>query len=123
MSTLSRLSFHGIATLGPEGVAVGLLPLLTCWGAPEHAVCLAATFGGGAPATSQLTGAFAGALHGERWLPARWLDGLENGHGGRDEAAALADALAALRCDDAPGDELPDFVVKEAERLAASTAS
>ncbi|KAG1664769.1 hypothetical protein FOA52_013621 [Chlamydomonas sp. UWO 241] len=104
---LSSMTFHGFATPGPEGVAVALWALITSWGRPEQAVCVAATMGGSAPETSQLTGALAGALHGTAWLPQRWSSSLENGHGGRDEVAALGTELASLRCFDALGGPLP----------------
>jgi hypothetical protein len=55
-SVMSRLGYHGYATLGPEGVAVALWALVTSWGRPEQAVIMAATFAGSAPVTSQLTG-------------------------------------------------------------------
>lgn len=79
IAVLSRLTFHGYATSGTEGVAVALWALCTHWNRPEQAVIVAASFAGSAPVTSQMTGAFAGALHGGAWIPSRWRDNLENG--------------------------------------------
>ena len=101
-TVLNRISFHDYATSGTEGVAMALWALVTNWRRPEQAVIVAASFAGSAPVTSQLTGAFAGALHGDAWMPRRWYENLENdGPGGRDEVAALAKRLAAMRCETA----------------------
>lgn len=98
VAVLSRITFHGYATSGTEGVAVALWALVTNWDAPEQAVIVSASFAGSAPVTSQMTGAFAGALHGDAWIPQRWMDELENGPGGRDEVIEMARRLASLRC-------------------------
>jgi len=42
------------------------------------------------------TGACVGALHGYVALPGRWVQGLENGVLGRDEALRYAHGLAQL---------------------------
>jgi ADP-ribosylglycohydrolase len=98
IGVLNRISFHSYATSGTEGVAVALWALVTNWDNPEQAIIVAASFAGSAPVTSQMTGAFAGALHGDAWMPRRWMDELENGPGGRDEVMATARKLASLRC-------------------------
>eukprot|EP00967_Tisochrysis_lutea_P105273 scaffold160351_cov18-Tisochrysis_lutea.AAC.1 len=43
-----------------------------------------------------MTGACVGALHGSVALPQRWVQGLENGVLGRDEALRYAHGLAQL---------------------------
>ena len=115
ISVLNRLTFHGYATSGPEGVAVALWALCTNWNRPEQAVIVAASFAGSAPVTSQLTGAFAGALHGESWIPSRWRDSLENtqeaGAGGRDEVEAMARRLSSMNCTSAG--QLPDSFLEQ----------
>ncbi|GIM05420.1 hypothetical protein Vretimale_9922 [Volvox reticuliferus] len=96
---LSLLSFHGYATAASEFAAVALLVFLTNWGKPEQAVMVAASLGGHAPATTQVVGALAGALHGKDWVPTRWWDALENdveGYSGRDAVAGVGRAMAKL---------------------------
>ena len=56
----------------------------------EEAVVLAVNLGNDADTVGAVTGALAGAAHGEAGIPKRWLDVLLV----RDEAAALADRLA-----------------------------
>ena len=56
----------------------------------EEAVVLAVNLGNDADTVGAVTGALAGAVHGEAGIPKRWLDVLLV----RDEAAALADRLA-----------------------------
>jgi ADP-ribosyl-[dinitrogen reductase] hydrolase len=57
----------------------------------EEAVVLAVNLGNDADTVGAVTGALAGAVHGEAGIPSRWLDVLLV----RDEATALADRLAA----------------------------
>lgn len=102
---LSRVTYHDMATAGTEAAAVALWALATNWSRPKQAVCLAATFGGSAPATALLAGALAGALHGREWIPSTWWEGLEDAPGVADPAAgvrgdavALAQQLAQLGC-------------------------
>ena len=59
-------------------------------GSFEEAVVLAVNLGNDADTVGAVTGALAGAVHGEAGIPQRWLDVLLV----RDEAAALADRLA-----------------------------
>ncbi|PNH11324.1 hypothetical protein TSOC_001857, partial [Tetrabaena socialis] len=87
---MTSFCYHGYATAGSEFAAVALLAFLTSWGRPEQAVVVAASFGGHAPATAQVVGALAGALHGREWVPERWWAALENeeveaGEEGEDE--------------------------------------
>ena len=56
----------------------------------EEAVVLAVNLGNDADTVGAVTGALAGAVHGEAGLPKRWLDVLLV----RDEVATLADRLA-----------------------------
>lgn len=86
LANLERLTFHGQASTGSETVAASLLALITCWNEPERIVEMAASFGGsGVPVVAQLAGAFAGALHGDRWIPRRWWTNLENTPRGQDK--------------------------------------
>jgi ADP-ribosyl-[dinitrogen reductase] hydrolase len=57
----------------------------------EEAVVLAVNLGNDADTVGAVTGALAGAVHGEAGIPERWLDPLLV----RGEATALADRLAA----------------------------
>lgn len=57
----------------------------------EDAVVTAVNLGGDADTTGAVCGAFAGAFYGEREIPARWLDVLQN----RDHIANLATQIAA----------------------------
>lgn len=76
----NKLTLHDQATLGTEAAAVALWALCTSWEQPRQAVSVAATLGGSTPVTAQLTGAMAGALHGDAWIPASWWGLLENSH-------------------------------------------
>lgn len=58
----------------------------------EEAVCTVVNMGDDADTVAAITGALAGARHGARAIPQRWLDALEV----RDQALALADRLADL---------------------------
>lgn len=58
----------------------------------EHAVTIAVNMGNDATAAGAVTGALAGAVHGESGIPERWLETLTV----RDEVAAVADRLADL---------------------------
>ncbi|MEW5297349.1 MAG: hypothetical protein WDW36_000563 [Sanguina aurantia] len=114
-ATLSAITYHGYATAGPEAVAVALWAVVTHWREPEDALIAAATFGGSVPATSQMTGALVGALHGDSWLPERWMEVVENGAGGRDDVARLAAQLASLDCS-LPVDNSPDSVGQQQQQ-------
>lgn len=61
---------------------------------PEEAIIQAVNLGGDTDTVGAMTGALVGALHGEGWLPERWLEQLENGSNGRDELIAVAEKLA-----------------------------
>jgi ADP-ribosyl-[dinitrogen reductase] hydrolase len=58
----------------------------------EEALCLIVNKGNDADTVAAITGALAGALHGEQAIPARWRDALLGG----DRVIAAADRLADL---------------------------
>ncbi|GAX77982.1 hypothetical protein CEUSTIGMA_g5424.t1 [Chlamydomonas eustigma] len=120
VSVHSSLTRHDYATSGTEAVAVALWCLVTNWCRPEQAVIVSATLAGSVPVTSQITGGFAGTLHGLDWIPERWLKNLENGVDGRDQVLELArgiagfDSLVVLQREDDP-DFLVDLVEENVE--------
>jgi poly(ADP-ribose) glycohydrolase ARH3 len=59
----------------------------------EQALVFAVNLGGDADTIAALTGAFAGAYFGQKAIPARWLNVVENNERGRDEVIALAGQL------------------------------
>mmetsp|Transcript_30192 Transcript_30192/g.78411 ORF Transcript_30192/g.78411 Transcript_30192/m.78411 type:complete len:296 (+) Transcript_30192:270-1157(+) len=63
---------------------------------PENAMIAAVHYGGDTDTVAAMTGACVGALHGSVALPQRWVQGLENGVLGRDEALRYAHGLAQL---------------------------
>jgi len=63
---------------------------------PEEAIIQAVNLGGDADTIGAMTGALAGALHGDRWFPTRWYEQLENAENGRDELIQTAQQLAAI---------------------------
>lgn len=74
-------------------------PSLTLFPSPlpmTQAVIAAVHYGGDTDTIACMAGALAGALHGSAWLPARWLDNLENDEDGRDAMKCLARDLAQL---------------------------
>ncbi|PNH09759.1 Poly(ADP-ribose) glycohydrolase ARH3 [Tetrabaena socialis] len=79
-----------------DAVAVALAALCWHWLCPEDALVAAVHYGGDTDTIAAITGALAGALHGLRWIPARWWAVLENGPAGRDEVVQLATQLAEL---------------------------
>ncbi|KAJ9523232.1 hypothetical protein QJQ45_024020, partial [Haematococcus lacustris] len=79
VQVVSRLTYHDYATSGTEAAAVALWALVTHWQLPRQAICVAATWGGSAPVTTQIVGALAGAAHGSMWIPDSWMQGVENG--------------------------------------------
>ena len=83
---------------GVSGFIVETIPAaLYCWArAPEHpaaAIETAIRVGGDTDTTAAIVGAWMGAAHGERGLPASWLDGLADWPLTRTHLVALADAL------------------------------
>lgn len=63
---------------------------------PEEAIMRAISIGGDTDTCACMVGAILGALHGTKWIPLRWWDGVENGKRGRDYAVSLAERLAEL---------------------------
>ncbi len=79
-----------------DSLPAALWAFLRHAGDPEAAMVEAVSLGGDTDTLGAMTGALAGALHGARTLPARWLDGLERGRDGFDGCVELGRALAAL---------------------------
>ena len=78
-------------------VACAVWAFLDRWREPEEALVGAVALGGDADTVGAMCGAMCGALHGDAWLPARWLGALEDRpHNGKAYAARTARALAAL---------------------------
>jgi ADP-ribosylglycohydrolase len=59
----------------------------------EKAVSFAVKLGGDADTIAAIAGAVAGAYHGVRAIPARWLDHVENDARGRSQMADLGGQL------------------------------
>jgi poly(ADP-ribose) glycohydrolase ARH3 len=59
----------------------------------EKAVSFAVKLGGDADTIAAIAGAVAGAYHGVRAIPARWLDHVENDTRGRSQMAELGEQL------------------------------
>ncbi|MFW6078979.1 MAG: ADP-ribosylglycohydrolase family protein, partial [Gemmatimonadota bacterium] len=86
------------ATLGTGGrasrsVPAALWAFLSRPHDAEAAVVRAVGLGGDTDTIGAMTGALAGAYHGARAFPARWLDALEAGEHGRAYAERLAERL------------------------------
>jgi poly(ADP-ribose) glycohydrolase ARH3 len=79
-----------------EAVSCALLATIRYYNEPEEAVIKSVNFGGDTDTIGAMTGALMGALHGSYWLPARWLDNLENSSYGKEYMIQLAPKLAAL---------------------------
>lgn len=60
----------------------------------EAAVRFAVRLGGDTDTVAAMAGAIAGARHGVRSIPGRWLEALEDGERGRSHVERLADGLA-----------------------------
>lgn len=85
--------------LGCNATAIGsvttaLYAFLARAGGFEEALVFAVNLGGECDAIGAMTGALAGAYHGERAIPPRWLETLERGK--RSELKILADRLLEL---------------------------
>ena len=80
-----------------EAVSCAILAALRYSSTPEEAVIKSVNFGGDTDTIGAMTGALMGALHGNAWIPKRWLDNMENGKYGKDYIAGLATKLAAVR--------------------------
>jgi poly(ADP-ribose) glycohydrolase ARH3 len=79
-----------------EAVSCALLAAVRYYAQPEEAVIKSVNFGGDTDTIGAMTGALMGALHGDHWIPARWLDNIENGTYGKDYIIQLAPKLAKL---------------------------
>ena len=89
-------------------VPCALWAFLTHWQKPAECLVEAIGLGGDTDTIASMTGALAGALHGQQWLPKSWYDGLENGEYGRDYCVALAKSLATLDLTGTLGTESAD---------------
>jgi poly(ADP-ribose) glycohydrolase ARH3 len=87
---------------GTTAVASALWAFLDNVRDPEEIVVRAVGLGGDADTIGSMAGALAGALHGEAWVPERWMTGLENGVWGRDYALRTASEMAELDCTQSP---------------------
>jgi poly(ADP-ribose) glycohydrolase ARH3 len=83
----------GHRVLAVESVSLALYAFLRWHTSFEEAVINAIALGGDTDSIGAMTGSMAGALHGVRAIPARWLSCLENGPRGRDYAVLLAERL------------------------------
>lgn len=79
-----------------EAAPCALLAAIRYIDSPETAVIKAVNFGGDTDTIGAMTGALMGALHGKDWIPARWLDNMENDEKGRDYIIGLAKKLSEL---------------------------
>ena len=79
-----------------SAVSIALWSFLDNVNNPEEAICAAVGLGGDTDTIGSMCGALCGALHGDTWLPERWLQGMENGLHGRDSAIRLARSLSRL---------------------------
>lgn len=91
-----------IATLGHDSrgfasVPTAIYAFLAHWDSFEEAVVYAVGLGGDTDTIGAMAGAIAGALHGVRGIPDRWLDALENESRGRDYVLDLAAQLHARK--------------------------
>ncbi len=79
-----------------EAVACALLATIRYHAVPEDAVIKGVNSGGDTDTIGALTGAQIGALHGKDWIPARWLDNMENEEYGKDYIIKLAIDLSRI---------------------------
>jgi poly(ADP-ribose) glycohydrolase ARH3 len=84
-------------TLGCDATALGSVPAALCAAQSaasfEEACTFAVRIGGDADTIAAMAGAVAGARFGASAIPARWLDGLEDGERGRSYVEELAARL------------------------------
>lgn len=78
-------------------VATALYGFLANLGSFEDAVVWAVNLGGDTDSIGAMTGAIAGAYHGEHAIPERWLACLEEGEKGASYVRSLADRLLERR--------------------------
>ena len=83
----------GSSSAGAESVPLAVYTALAHRSFPQ-AVAFAVRCGGDTDTVAAMAGAIAGARDGAEAIPARWLDGLEDGPRGRGHVEELAAALA-----------------------------
>ncbi len=76
-----------------ESVPTAIYSFLSHPDSFEDAVIYAVSLGGDTDTIGAMTGAIAGAYHGYKGIPSRWLDKLENGKKGKDYVVGLANGL------------------------------
>lgn len=90
----ARLGTSGRAS---ESVPMAVWAFLSRAHDAEAVIVRAVNAGGDTDTIGAMAGALAAGYNGERGLPSRWIDALENGQRGRDYARRLADRLADRR--------------------------
>jgi len=98
-----------------EAFPSALWAVITNWKNPEQCVIDAVNMGGDTDTIGCIAGAMIGALHGHKWIPARWWSNIEDGKRGRSYCVELAKQLAAL--------DLRDVSVEVENNAAALSAS
>eukprot|EP00698_Gefionella_okellyi_P025284 TRINITY_DN9212_c0_g1_i1.p1 TRINITY_DN9212_c0_g1~~TRINITY_DN9212_c0_g1_i1.p1 ORF type:complete len:395 (-),score=61.64 TRINITY_DN9212_c0_g1_i1:1007-2149(-) len=81
-----------------DAVAVVLWMFARYYKTPEQCVINTVAVGGDTDTIAAMVAYLLGAIHGASWIPARWLDPMENGPHGKDYARQMATQLAALDC-------------------------
>jgi ADP-ribosylglycohydrolase len=79
-----------------EAFPSALWAVVTNWRNPEQCIIDAVNLGGDTDTIGCIAGAMIGALHGHKWIPARWWSNIEDGKRGRSYCIELAKQLAAL---------------------------
>jgi poly(ADP-ribose) glycohydrolase ARH3 len=86
----------GTSGRASQSVPAALWAFLSCPESAEAAIMRAVNLGGDADTIGAMAGALAGAYHGAKALPERWLKVLENSRKGRDYVISLADRLLQI---------------------------
>lgn len=87
------ISNLGVSVKAHESVPVSLYAFLRNSNSFEEAVVYAVNLGGDTDTIGAMTGSLAGAYHGCRMIPERWLNDLEGGEKGKNYVIQLADLL------------------------------
>ncbi|MGD9898682.1 MAG: ADP-ribosylglycohydrolase family protein [Calditrichaceae bacterium] len=90
------VKFLGNGIRASEAVSCALYAAAKYYRNPEDAVIKSVNFGGDTDTIGAMTGALMGALHGSGWIPARWLDNMENGEFGKEFIMTLAKELSKV---------------------------
>lgn len=106
---------NGVAA--PDAIGSSLLMFSRYWKTPEDAIINAVALGGDTDTIAAHTGALVGALHGNKWIPQRWYDKIENDKQGRDFIIDLAKKLATLDCTTCEGKG--EQILKDQDELIA----